>query len=211
MFRPVVRVTYGIVELLGKVMGNLWASGAVLYQAGGAHAQRGYFNAGVQDFSRGSPAVQTAAMRLRLDLEDAARLGNATLTPYVDATYTRTRIAAYTETSGGFPARFDARTENVAEVRLGADAAYALSLDTKLRGRLEAAHRFETTGASMSGTVLGLFDFGLPGQPVNRDWLRGGIGFDTKLGGGTLSATLNATTIGSVPNYWVNVSFTLGF
>jgi len=206
-----VRATYGIAEILGKVTGNVWASGAVLYQRGDADAQRGYLNAGVQDLSRGRPGVQTQALRLRLDWEDAARLGQATLSPYADASHARARIDAYTENGGGFPARFDARTEKATELRLGADAAYPLSAHTKLLGRLEATHRIEKTGAPASGTVLGLFDFNLPGQHIKRDWLRASIGFDTMLGGGTLSAMLNTTTAGAVPSYWMNFSFQVAY
>jgi probable HAF family extracellular repeat protein len=206
-----VHATYGIAELLGRVAGNLWASGAILYQGGSADVRRGYLNAGVQDFSRGSPDVRTAVLRLRLDWEEAARVEQATLTPYIDATYMWTRIAAYTETSGSFPARFDKRTEHATELRVGVDAAYPLRQNTKLHARVEAAHRFDTTAASISGTVLGLFDFSLPGQGIDRDWLRGGIGFATKLGGGTLSAMLNAATSGPAPSYWLNASFQVAF
>ncbi len=137
-----------------------------------------------------------------------------TLTPYADVSYARTRIDAYTETGGGFPARFDARTEKSTEARVGVDAALPLSSETKLLGRVEAAHRLEKTGAAASGTVLGLFGFSLPGEQVKRDWLRAGVGFETKLGGGTggtLSAMLNATTQGAAPSYWLNLSYQVAF
>ena len=207
-----LEATYGTAGLLANVPGSsLWASATVLYQSGDADARRGYLNAGAQDFSRGRPDVKTTALRLRLDWEDAARLGKATLTPYADVSQARSRIDGYTETGGGFPVGFDARTEKSTEVRLGADAALPLSSNTKLLGRLEAAHRLEKTGAATSGTVLGLFGFSLPGEQVKRDWLRAGVGFDTKLAGGTLSAMLNATTQGAAPSYWLNVSYQAAF
>ena len=147
------RANYGIAELLGRVTDGLWASSAVLYQSGNIDAQRGYLNAGAQDFSRGRPGVHTTALRVRVDWDDAAHLGKATVTPYADVTYVRSEIDTYTETGGGFPARFDARTEKDTELHLGTDVAYPLSSNTTLRGRLEAAHRFETTGASNNGTM----------------------------------------------------------
>lgn len=209
--RSEVDTTYGVVEILGNVAGNLWPSAALLYQRGEADARRGYLNAGVQNFSSGRPDVETIALRLRLDWEDAARIGGTSFTPYADASYARTRIDAYTETGGGFPARLEARTEKATELRLGADAAHPLSPATKLLGRLEAAHRFEKSGAGTSGTVLGLFSFDLAGQRNKRDWLRAGAGFEAKLGPGVASAMLNATTEGAVPNYWLNASYQVAF
>ncbi len=203
---------YGTAGLLVNMPGtNLWTSAMVLYQRGDAEVRRGYLNAGVQDFSSGKPDVKTTALRLRLDRENAAHLGNATLTPYVDVTHGRTRIDGYTETGGGFPARFDARTERSTIASVGVDATQPLSANTKLLGRLEAAHRFEKTGAATSGTVLGLSSFSLPGEQVNRNWLRAGAGFETKLGGGTLGAMLNATNQGAAPNYWLNASWQMAF
>jgi probable HAF family extracellular repeat protein len=204
--------TYGMAELLGRVPGtNVWPSVALLYQAGDADVRRGYLNAGMQDFSTGRPDVQTTALRLRLDWEDAARLLGASFTPYADVSAARTRIDAYTETGGGFPARFDERTEKATELRLGTDAAYPLSSAITLHGRLEAAHRSEKTGAATSGTVLGLFAFDLPGQEHKRDWLRAGVGMSARLGDGVASAMANATSEGAVPSYWLNLSYWVGF
>ncbi len=51
----------------------------------------------MQDFSRVRPGVQTTAAGLRFDCDGAAKLGDATVTPYVDVTYARNRVDAYTE------------------------------------------------------------------------------------------------------------------
>lgn len=210
--RSDARATYGIAELLGNVAGtSLWPSIALLYQSGDVDARRGYVNAGVQDASSGRPAVSGAAVRLRVDWENALRLGALGFTPYADASYARTRIGAYTETGGGFPASFDSRTEKATELRIGTDSGYPLSSAVKLVGRLEAAHRVEKTGAATSGTVLGLFSFDFPGQQNKRDWARVGLGADARLGAGTASAMLNATSQGARPSYWLNVSYQVAF
>ena len=203
-----VEATFGTAGLLANVPGtSLWASATLLYQRGAADVRRGYLNAFAQDFSKGSTDVSTTALRLRLDWEGAARLGNATLTPYADLSRARSRVDGYTETGGGFPASFNARTEHATELRLGTDATLPLASGTNLLGRIEAAHRFEKTGAATSGTVLGLFGFSQPGEQVKRDWVRAGVGFDTKLGGGKFSTMLNATTQGAAPSYWLNVDW----
>ena len=210
--RSDVRATYGMAELLAHVPGtNLWASVGLLYQLGDADARRGYINTGAQDYSNGRPGVETTALRARVDWGNAARVGSTTITPYADASIARARIDGYTETGGGFPARFDARTEKATELRLGVDAAHPLSSNTKLLGRLEAAHRFEKNAASSSGQVLGLFSFALPGQQNKRDWLRAGVGVETKFSGGIVSAMLNATSQGAVPSYWLNLSYQATF
>lgn len=210
--RSEVGATYGMAELLANVPGtSLWPSLGLLYLGGGADARRGYLNAGVRDFSSGRPGIETAALRARLDWEDAARLGGTTITPYGEVSFARTRIDGYTETGGGFPARFDARTEDATELHAGADGGHRLSSRVTLRSRLEAAHRFEKSGAATSGQVLGLFSFTLPGQEVKRDWLRAGAGVDVKLGDGVVSAMLNATTQGADPSYWLNLGYQLAF
>lgn len=210
--RSDVAATYGMAELLANVPGtSLWPSLGLLYLGGEADARRGYLNAGAQDYSSGSPGIETAALRARLDWEDAARLGATTITPYGEVSFARTRIDGYTETGGGFPARFDARTEDATELHAGADAGHKLSSRVKLLSRLEAAHRFEKSGAATSGQVIGLFSFALPGQEIKRDWLRGGAGVDVKLGDGVVSAMLNATTQGADPSYWLNLGYQLAF
>jgi probable HAF family extracellular repeat protein len=205
------RGTYGVAEILGRVYGNLWATGSLFYLSGDINANRGYLNAGTQDFSRGRPGMQSTALRLRLDWENAAELARTQLTPYVDVSHANNHIEGYTETGGGFPVRFDPRAEKVTELRVGTDALHPISSKVTFVGRVEAAHRFEKTGASTSGTVLGLFDFNLPGQQIRRDWLRLGAGLEAKLGIGTVSAMANVTTQGAVPSVWLNVAYQVAF
>lgn len=163
------------------------------------------------DASRGRPDVRTTAARVRVDWDSAVRSGEVSLSPYADVSYARTHIDSYTEGGGGFPARFDARTERSTEARLGADANYRLSSDLNLLGRLEGVHRFEKTGVNTSGSVLGLSSFDFPGARHKHDWLRAGVGVDAKLGSGVLSAMLNTTTQGAAPSYWLNVSYQVVF
>jgi hypothetical protein len=210
--RSDVSATYGVAELLGNLPSTgLWASVAVLYQQGDLDARRGYLNAGTQDFSRGRAPLETIALRLRLDWENAATLRDVAITPYVDGSHARTRIGAYSEQGGAFPASFDLRVEKSTQLRLGADGAYPLSSSAKLTGKLESAHRFEGSGPATTGSVLGALPFNLPAQASKRDWLRAGLGFDVRTGEGVVAAMLNAATPGPVPSYWLNLSYQLPF
>lgn len=80
-------------------------------------------------------------------------------------------------------------------------------------GTLEGVHRFEKTSSNVSGEVLGVggFTFDFPGQSYDQDWLRVGLGAETKIGGGVASLMLNATTVGEIPNAWLAVRYQATF
>lgn len=203
--------TYLLAEALIPVAGNLWATFGGYGHWGKADQRRGYLNAGVRDASSGEPEIRTGGLRARLDWDNAFALGATAFTPYADLSYTRMRMDAYTETGGGFPARFDSRGEKATELRLGVNASYPLAGSAKLLGTLEAAHRDEKTGARTSGQVIGLFGFDLAGQTLDRDWARVGAGIEGRLGEGVGSLTLNATSKGSVPSAWLAANWQMAF
>lgn len=68
----------------------------------------------------------------------------------------RTKLDAYAETGGGFPAQYAASKWTTNDLRLGAAARTALNAATDLRLGLEAAHRFEGDTNGSSGSAIGL-------------------------------------------------------
>lgn len=190
-------------EALLPVAGTLWATAGAYAHWGRTDLRRGYLNAGAPDASSGRPEAATWGLRARLDWENARRVASADFSPYVDLTYSEARLAAYTESGGGFPAQFNARKDKVSELRLGLAAEAPLAGATRLVGLAEAAHRFERNAARTSGQVLGLFAFDLAGPANKRDWLRAGVGIEGKIGEGRGSVMLNATTQGEALNYWL--------
>lgn len=203
--------TYLLAEALAPLAGNLWGTLGGYVHQGNTDLKRGYMNAGVQDRSTGKPDVDTWSLRARLDLDNAYRLASADFAPYVDLTYSETKLAAYTETGGAFPARFDARKDKATELRLGVNATKPLGDGMTLLGTLEAAHRFEKSGARTSGAVVGLFGFDLAGANNKQDWLRAGIGVEGKVAEGTASLSLNLTTKGEAPSYWLAANWQKAF
>ncbi|MBZ0094753.1 MAG: autotransporter domain-containing protein [Sulfuricella sp.] len=199
--------TYLLAEALIPVSGNLWATVGGYGHWGDADLRRGYLNAGAQDYSTGTPDVNTWGLRARIDWENARRVAGADFSPYADITYSEAKLDAYTETGGGFPAKFDARKDKATELRLGVNASRPLTDAARLVGTLEAAHRFENTGARTVGQVIGLFGFDLAGPANKQDWLRAGVGVEGKLAEGVASLTLNATTRGELPNMWLAASW----
>jgi hypothetical protein len=203
--------TYLLAEALIPVSGKLWAVLGAYGHRGGADMRRGYLNAGAQDYSTGSPDADTWGLRGRLEWDRAWRAAGTDFSPYVDLTYGEAKLAAYTETGGGFPARFDARKEKATELRLGVHAARPLDKGLTLVGTVEAVHRFERHGARTAGQVIGLFGFDLDGQRNQRDWLRAGVGVEGRLAGGRASLALNATTRGETPNAWLAAGWQRAF
>jgi probable HAF family extracellular repeat protein len=203
--------TYLLAEALIPVSGNLWAVFGGYGHWGDAELRRGYLNAGSPDASTGKPGVDTWGVRGRLEWESAFKLGQTALSPYADLSYTEAKLDAYTETGGGFPARFDARKDKATELRLGVNAAAPLTGGLRLVGTLEAAHRFEDRGARTTGNLIGLMGFSLDGVANKRDWLRAGAGVEGKLGGGTASLMLNATTKGEAPSAWLAANWQMAF
>ncbi len=204
--------TYIMPEIIAKLSGTpLYATFSAYYNWSDTEVTRGYDNAGTREYGRGSADVNTAAVRARLDWLDAITAGKTSFTPYASVTDTRSRVGAYRETGGAFPASWNSRTEHSTESRLGLDAVHRVGDQLNVLGRLEGVHQFNNTGAAASGDVAGLYGFSLPGQTYKRDWLRAAIGFEGKMGAGTGTLMLNASTQSDATTYWVAASYRMAF
>ena len=203
--------TYLQTDWLIPVGGNWWGVLSAYGMWGGSDLRRGYLNAGMPDHSKGDANVTSYGMRARLEWDRAFSLASTVFSPYADASYGRARMDAYTERGGGFPARFDARTEKSTELRLGFNAERPLGNGVSFVGLFEAAHRFEKRGADMKGELLGLFRFEHEGQALDRNWLRAGLGLEGKVWEGKGSLMLNATSKGEVQNAWLAASWQKAF
>ncbi len=178
---------------------------------GEAKIARGYVNAGLPALSRGRPDTRSEALRLRLDWFDAATLGPAAFTPYASLSRLRSRVDAYSESGGGFPARWERRSEHSTQVRLGIDAVYRAGGGVNFVGRLEAARRSDARAADTRGEVSGLFPFTFQGEAYRRQWLRAAVGVEAAFGQGSASLTVNATSQGATPSYWLAAAYRWDF
>jgi probable HAF family extracellular repeat protein len=207
-----MRGTYLMPELIWQATDSLYATFSGYYNSGSASVRRGYWNAGLTDYSRGDTGTEVMALRARLDWLDAWKLGDANLTPYTSLTATRAKVDGYTESGGGFPARWNGRSESATVLRAGVDAALPVSGNVNLLGRLELANRFQGAGSTATGEILGLSGFGVGGQAQRKSWLRTGVGLEGKVGqAGIVSLMLNATTQGSAPAYWLAAGYRMSF
>ncbi len=204
--------TYLMPEVITPIASSpLHLSLSGYYNFGDAVIRRGYLNAGTQAISRGQADADTAAGRIRLDWLNAFSLPLTQFTPYASYSFTRTRVGGYTETGGGFPARWQARSEQGTQARVGLDAVINLDDNFNLLARLEGVHRFEAQGTTSQVEVLGLNQYSFAGQSYRQYWLRGMVGGEAHVGPGVATATINATSESETPNYWVAASYRLTF
>ena len=178
--------TQWIVSLLGMV--GSWE----------AKTNRGYTSGGSTDFSFGVADIISRSARLRVDAPSLVTFGGFGFAPYASYSVTQTVVGGYTETGGAFPATFDEQTHNAQEARLGVTAAKDLSAATKLLLTVEAIHRFDGVGPSLTGQdVTGGVSFSLPGTAPRADCVRFGFDVDHKLNENTLlNVSAHVATVG---------------
>ncbi|HSG92644.1 MAG TPA: autotransporter outer membrane beta-barrel domain-containing protein, partial [Methylotenera sp.] len=177
-----------------------------------ADVTRAYLNGGSTDASLGDTDINTYALRARLDWLNAFALSKVQFSPRISYTVSRIDIDGYTETSGGFPVRFDSRKDTTHELRYGVDAEWQAGEATWLRAMVEGVHRLDNDESNISGNVLGLFEFSLPGNNNKTNWSR--IGgevehyFSPDL---RVLASLNASSSGEDPDVSGGINLAYSF
>lgn len=193
--------TQWIVSLLGMV--GSWES----------KTNRGYTNGPSIDFSNGVADTITRSARLRVDAPSLVTFGGFGFAPYASYTVTQTIVGAYTETGGGFPASFNEQEHNATEGRIGVTASKDLSAATKLLLTVEAIHRFDGVGPSLTGQdVTGGVSFSLPGTAPRADCVRFGFDVDHKLNENTLlNVSAHVATVGEAHDVSAAISIRRAF
>lgn len=209
--RQAAEGNYVFLEMLVPLHGQLWGTLSGFAYRGDAKLERSYQNAGTWVASTGRPDVQTRGLRARIDWAKGLQLGTASFSPYADLGISETKVHAYTETGGGFPARLNKSRQMNSDLRLGLGYEQPLSEGWKLLSVVEGVHRFERYGSGASGEVLGLFSFDFAKRRQDQDWLRAGIGAEYQQGNFKLSLMANTTTEGSFSNVWVSARLNLQF
>jgi probable HAF family extracellular repeat protein len=203
-----LRGTYLMPEAIIK-LGTLpiYATVSGFYSSGNADIDRGYRNAGNIVQSHGETDVTITGGKLRLDWLDAFTVASTAFTPYTSVGHVEAKFDGYTETGGGFPVRWNDRTERTTTGRLGMDAVHTFSPTVSLLARLEGVRRFDDKSDGASGELLGLSTFELPGQAYRQNWVRAAVGAEAALGGGVGSVMLNGTSEGGDADYWLALNY----
>ena len=174
--------------------------------------QRNYQNGTAVDSSNGTPDATTFAVRGRLDWKNMMRLGDFSFSPYAAYTWLETKLDAYTETGGGFPVAYDAIRWHNDDIRTGLAASNALTQATDLRLAVEVVHRLQDANHGVSGQVLGLWRFSLPGEKLKQDWARLTVDLDHRLSSKSLiTLGANVASSGSDPSWGVTVGYRMAF
>ncbi len=209
--RQATEGNYAFAELLVPLRGRLWGTLSGFTYHGDTALERRYRNAGAWVASTGRPNMQTHGLRARIEWDKGWKLGKVGVSPYADFGISETKVQAYTETGGGFPARLNKSLQRNSDLRLGLSYEQPLSGDWKLLGVVEGVHRFERYGSGASGEVLGLFSFDYAKPQQDQDWLRAGIGVEYQQENLKLSVTAYRTTEGSFSNAWVSARLGIQF
>jgi uncharacterized protein with beta-barrel porin domain len=179
----------------------IWATLTGLYGQTDAVVRRGYDNAGSLDSSRGTQPQQTLAVCIRGEARLVWHKGPVAVTPYTDFAVIGTRTGSYSEAGGGFPAAFNGHNDTAYDLRYGAIVNYDVTERTRLVGDLGGVHRFDGKTSGVSGDMIGLFNFSLPGASLSHDWARVSAGIDQKIGPGVFYANVTAASRGEDPTY----------
>ncbi|OOY19374.1 hypothetical protein BMI86_16290 [Thioclava sp. DLFJ5-1] len=206
------RATYVKLEALRQLSGTndrgLWAAFTASGLWGTAELTRGYLvGGGALDTSRGKTDVEAYGIRARLQYENIVPM----ISPYGELSHSKSCLDAYSESGGAFPAAFDRLCDEATELRLGFDAEVPLSSRINLLGTLEGVHRFQDSGSSVAGEVIGIGAFDLGAPDYQQDWLRAGLGISADLGGSKLSIIANGTTKGEAADAWIAANWSIKF
>ena len=179
-----------------------------------ADIRRGY--AGGTSTSTGDTDMESSSLRARVDWRDAFSLGAVSFSPSVQYTHTSTRIDGYQETVGTAPARFDSQHNKAKESRVALQGAYEYSAKTTLLGRTEWAHRFDSKGASVSGSANILnavnMPFNVKGNDIEQDWVRVGAEVVHRFSrSNRLSLSTTAASVGQDADFSVGANWTMLF
>jgi len=194
--------------------GNSSLQASIIGYYGFAKSQinRAYANGAGIDISTGAPNVRTSALKVRLDWKRAGALAGFSLSPYTALTLSQSRVDAYTETGGAFPAVYSAARSVSTDLRIGSVFAKKITQATKLRVGLEYVHQFQSNTAGVNGQVTGLYTFGLPGQTLKQDWARMTLDVDYTLKPNmVLTAGFAAATTGNEPTIGVTFGLRASF
>lgn len=200
-----VEGSYILPEASFAVAPSVYATLTGFASLGDLTMRRAYLNGTGTDVSEGGTDTRTLGFRARLDWLDAFVLQNIAVTPYASFTHLTTRIDGYEENGGSFPTRFDETKGASNTVRLGFDTSLDLTPTLSLVSRAEVAHRFEGQAPSTTGEIIGLSAFDLSGAPIERNWMRGGIGFQTRSGQLEGQVMFNASSQAE-GSYWLSAS-----
>lgn len=202
---------YLILEAAGN-LGRLHAAATIFAGSYEASLHRNYRNGTTLDTSTGRPNTQAHAMRLSLEWPNLFHLGHISFSPYTAYTQTQSRIDAYTESGGGFPAHFEAQEMKLGDLVAGINTHAKISHAEALRLALDASYITVHGRRPIAGEVLGLWSFSYPGHATNRTRWRMSADYDKNISKDlVLTAGTSFSTTGIDPSWSVTLGIKAAF
>jgi probable HAF family extracellular repeat protein len=166
---------------------------------------RGYLSGSGQAYSTGSTTANGWGANARIGWSFDKILANTRLTPFASYSYSTIHVDGYTETTGVFPATFNAFNDTMQIARFGADLRYAFGPDKWVWGTLNEAHRFGGSKSDdITGTLIGLFTVTAAPAPVAQDWAEATAGLHLPVWvNGSLTASVTALIPADYPTTYV--------
>lgn len=186
----------------------------VIYGQWDSSTNRGYTTGGGIDYSHGSNNINTTSARIRLDGPGMNMGTDVKVSPFISMDWTNTLADAYTETTGSFPASFDAQSHLTQEGRLGLVAAMPIGYaGSSLRFSVELVHRFDSDPITLTGTdISGFMPFSTSGAAPKANQVRLGMDIDHRFDKHTMvNLSLHYASEGQSPDLSGAVSLRYAF
>lgn len=150
----------------------------------GTDITRGYLNGITPDQSAGTRNGQAYGADIELGwLVPVCR--SVSLLPFAAYDAMRLELDPYTETTGAFPAKFDAIDHTSQISRAGAELRAAITSAVHIWASADWAHGYDTDGLAVTGEVIALNSpFDVPGSRLRADWAEGSVGASLRLSRG---------------------------
>jgi hypothetical protein len=146
--------------------------------------RRGYLNGVAPVSSSGSRDGHMAGVAISTGWT-LAPIEDATLTPFIRYDAIHLKLAGYEEADGPFPARFNAVEDTLEVARIGIEAQRPMTRHIDARATLALVSRLTAHTPGISGEVLGIGDFALPGARLEHGWTEGSVGLAWRVRPGT--------------------------
>lgn len=203
---------YVLGECIATVPGTpLMATISGLYQFGEMDFNRGYVDETQSVYSTGATNTRTAGGGVRIDWLDAISLRGLQITPFSKITLIHSRVDAFSEVGGTFPAFFSGRGETICDHSIGITLNYGISKNLRIRAIVEGVHRFQERGSPSEGKFAALPSLGVPGEEFQNDWLKTSLGVSAPVGPGTFTVSVNLTSRGEQASTWISSSYQIHF
>jgi probable HAF family extracellular repeat protein len=186
----------------------------VIYGQWDSSTNRGYTTGSGIDYSHGSNNINTTSARIRLDGPGMNMGTDVKVSPFISIAWTNTLADAYTETTGSFPASFDAQSHLTQEGRLGLIAAMPIGYaGSSLRFSVELVHRFDSDPITLTGTdISGSMPFSTTGAAPQANQVRLGMDIDHRFDKHTMvNFSLHYASEGESPDLSGAVSLRYAF